>query len=176
MCWKYIFSHICDFQTLDPWFPLKYAPVSTPSSYCIGYRVIKDKGASYWTKYTSVQWSNDQPLYCILNQEILFVFFKFLGMGWRPLGWEPGRLVSSPSINFLLNLILSRNSAKRAPRRVGLLYTAPTSLFWTANIPVLQEQWRDFTGHCLFAWRSARAFVKTLWYQVCFYTTSVVSI
>ena len=42
------FSHFCDFQTLDPWFPLKY----TLSPYCIGYRVIKDTGASYWTKYT----------------------------------------------------------------------------------------------------------------------------
>ena len=26
------FLHFCDFQTLDTWFPLKYAPVSTPSS------------------------------------------------------------------------------------------------------------------------------------------------
>ena len=30
-CGKYIFSHFCDFQTLDLWF-LKYIPVSTPSS------------------------------------------------------------------------------------------------------------------------------------------------
>ena len=34
-----------------PFLP-KYAPVSTPSSYWIRYRVIKDTGASYWTKYT----------------------------------------------------------------------------------------------------------------------------
>ena len=29
-----------------------YAPVSTPSSYCIGYSVIKDTVSSYVTKYT----------------------------------------------------------------------------------------------------------------------------
>ena len=52
MCGKYIFSHFCDFQTLDQWFPLKYAPVSTPSSYCIRCRVKKDTGASQWTKFT----------------------------------------------------------------------------------------------------------------------------
>ena len=34
---------------IHPFFP-KY--VSTPSSYCIGCRVIKDTGALYWTKYT----------------------------------------------------------------------------------------------------------------------------
>ena len=50
MCAKCIFSP-CDFQTLYPWFPPNYAPVSTPSSYCIGYRVIKDTGALYWTNY-----------------------------------------------------------------------------------------------------------------------------
>ena len=49
---KIHFSHFCDCQTLDPWFPLKYAPVSTPSSFCIGCRVMKGTGASYWTKYT----------------------------------------------------------------------------------------------------------------------------
>ena len=29
-----------------------YGPVSTPSSYCIGYIVIKDTASSYFTKYT----------------------------------------------------------------------------------------------------------------------------
>ena len=29
-----------------------YGPVSTPSSYCIGYSVIKDTVSSYFTKYT----------------------------------------------------------------------------------------------------------------------------
>ena len=35
-----------------PPFCHKYAPVSTPSSYCIGCRVIEDTGVLYWTKYT----------------------------------------------------------------------------------------------------------------------------
>ena len=47
-----LFLIFCNFQTLNPWFPTKYAPVSTPSSYCILYRVILDTGAPYWTKYT----------------------------------------------------------------------------------------------------------------------------
>ena len=32
VCGKYICSHFCDFETLDTWFPLKYVPVSSPSS------------------------------------------------------------------------------------------------------------------------------------------------
>ena len=52
------FSHFCDFQTLDPWFPLKY----TLSPYCIGYRVIKDTGASHWTKYTLC--TGEKPYKC----------------------------------------------------------------------------------------------------------------
>ena len=32
VCAKYICSHFCDFETLDTWFPLKYVPVSSPSS------------------------------------------------------------------------------------------------------------------------------------------------
>ena len=32
VCGKYICSHFCDFETLGTWFPLKYVPVSSPSS------------------------------------------------------------------------------------------------------------------------------------------------
>ena len=42
-----IHPKICPF--IHPFFP-KYAPASTPSSYCIRYRVIKYTGASHWTK------------------------------------------------------------------------------------------------------------------------------
>ena len=41
-------SKIC--LCIHPIFP-EYAPVSTPSSYCIGYSVIKDTVSSYCTKY-----------------------------------------------------------------------------------------------------------------------------
>ena len=50
-CVENTFFTFCDFQTLCPWFSQKYDPASTPSSYCIVNRVIKDTGASYWTKY-----------------------------------------------------------------------------------------------------------------------------
>ena len=36
---------------IHPFFP-KYAPVSTPSSYCIGYRAILTTGPSYYPKCT----------------------------------------------------------------------------------------------------------------------------
>ena len=42
----------CEFQTLNPWFPLKCAPVSTPSSYCIRYRAILTTGLLYYPKCT----------------------------------------------------------------------------------------------------------------------------
>ena len=38
-------------RCIHPFFR-NYAPVSTPSSYCIGYSVIKDTVSSYLTKYT----------------------------------------------------------------------------------------------------------------------------
>ena len=39
------------FPCIHPFFP-KYAPVSTPSSYCIGYRGILITGPSYYPKST----------------------------------------------------------------------------------------------------------------------------
>ena len=49
---KINFSHVCDFQTPNLWFPQKYTPVSTPSSYSSDYRAIKGTGTLHWTKYT----------------------------------------------------------------------------------------------------------------------------
>ena len=54
------------FRTLDPHLPIVWdkvlkktffltpspGPVSTPSSYCVGYSVIKDTTSSYFTNYT----------------------------------------------------------------------------------------------------------------------------
>ena len=65
-----------DFQILDPRsmisqkifhcirpFFRNNAPVSTPSSYCIGYSVIKDTVSSYFTKYTFCSGLNHESIF-----------------------------------------------------------------------------------------------------------------
>ena len=83
VCGKYIFSHFCDFQTLDPWFPLKYTPVSTPSSlnmpfthpFLLLYRIQGHKRyrGLVLTKVHIVQCGGCYPIFCGSNIKTMII-------------------------------------------------------------------------------------------------------